>query len=76
MSVQPTNNATNGRRFEVLVQQAMARKLYLEASKELLDLDLIVDPATKFMQDQKLSEMSALMHVGSVTRVPNVRVKY
>ena len=60
MSVQPINNAA-GRRFEVLVKQVMARNLYLEASKELLDLDLIVDPATKFMQDQKIAEVHALL---------------
>ena len=80
MSVQNINNAA-GKRFEVLLKQAMAKNLYLEASKDLLDLDVIVDPATRIMQDQKIAEMCVLMH-GSpaagypVPRVPNVRVKH
>ena len=76
MSVQSTTNNANGRRFEILVKQAMAQRCYLEASKELLDLDLVVDPATRFMQDQKIAEMCALMHGSPSTRMPNVRIKY
>ena len=81
MNGQSTASNVNGRRFELLVKQAMARRSYLEASKELLDLDLLVDPSTRYMQDQKMAEMCGLMH-GSVathgspsTRVSNVRVK-
>ena len=81
MNGQSAASNVNGRRFELLVKQAMARRSYLEASKELLDLDLLVDPSTRYMQDQKMAEMCGLMH-GSVsthgsasTRVSNVRVK-
>ena len=78
MSLQ--NNAA-GKRFEVLLKQTIAKNVYLEASRELLDLDVVVDSATRLMQDQKLAEVCALLHGAPATgyavqKAPNVRIRY
>ena len=56
----PNMSNVEGKRFELLLKKMVAKNLYMEASRDLLELDVLVDSATRFAQDQKIAEVCAL----------------